>query len=122
MLKDLIKQYTDYRTQYDLESAEMERRREVIMQKVQEELEALSIEFMPRLNYASQKFQELEAQIKDEVIKQGSTEKGARWKFVYMKGRVSWDTQKLDGLILVMPQLAQCRKQGNPFVSIFAVK
>jgi len=121
-MRDLIKQYTDLRTAYDLESAEYERQRVAILAKVQDELDALGSEFTPRLTAASEKFTELEKRIKEGVAVQGKTEKGERWMFVYAKGRVSWDTKKLDGLMLAFPELGQCRSEGEPTVSVRAVK
>ena len=121
-MQDLIKQYTELRTAYDLESAEYERQRAAIMAKIQDELDAVSAEFTPRLIAASDKFTALEAQIKDAVKAQGKTEKGERWQFVYTKGRVSWDTKALDGYAAAHPEVAQFKIEGEPSVSIRAVK
>ena len=121
-MQDLIKQYTELRTAYDLEAAAYERARAEIMARVQVELDAVSAEFTPRLTAASEKFTALEAQIKDAVKAQGKSEKGDRWQFVYTKGRTSWDTKKLEGLIIAYPVLAELRSEGEPSVSIRAVK
>ena len=121
-MQDLIKQYTELRTSYDIEAAEYERQRAAIMAKIQDELDAISAEFTPRLTAASDKFTALEAQIKDAVKAQGKTEKGDRWQFVYTKGRVSWDTKALDGYAAAHPELAQFKTEGEPSVSIRAVK
>ncbi|CAK0771531.1 hypothetical protein CCP3SC15_4350001 [Gammaproteobacteria bacterium] len=37
---------------------------------------------------------------------------------VYTKGRVSWDSKKLDGMMILVPELASARKEGEPSVSI----
>jgi hypothetical protein len=121
-MQDLIKKYTELRTAYDLEAAAYERARAEVMAKVQDELDAISKEFAPRLTICSDKFTALEQQIKDAVKTEGGTVKGERWQFVYAKGRVSWDTKKLDGLILAYPILAELRSEGEPSVSIRAVK
>ena len=121
-MQDLIKQYTELRTAYDLEAASYERARAKIMAKVQYELDAVSAEFTPRLTAASDKFTALEAQIKDTVKAQGKSEKGDRWQFVYAKGRTSWDTKALDGYAAAHPEIEQFKTVGEPSVSIRAVK
>ena len=121
-MQDLIKQYTELRTAYDLENAEYERARAEIMAKVQDELDAISAEFTPRLTAVSNKFTALETEIKAAVKAQCKTEKGERWQFVFSKGRVSWDTKALDGYSAAHPEILQFKAEGEPSVSIRAVK
>ena len=121
-MQDLIKKYTELRTAYDLESAEYERARAEIMAKVQAELDEVSAEFTPRLTAASEKFTALEAEIKTAVKAQGKTEKGDRWQFIFTKGRTSWDTKALDGYAAAHPEIAQFKSEGEPSVSVRAVK
>lgn len=61
---------------------------------------------------------EQEAAVKAAVLTHGASVKGAHLQAVWSKGRVSWDTKKLDGLMIAVPQLAQCRSEGAPSVSI----
>lgn len=118
----LIKQYTELRTAYDLEAAAMERQRAAIMAKVQDELDALTAEFGPRLTECSDKFTALEGEIKQAVKENGATLKGDRWQFVYAKGRTSWDTKALDGYAAAHPEISQFKSEGDPSVSVRAVK
>lgn len=104
-MQELIKQYTELRTAYDLESAEYERARAEIMAKVQDELDAVSAEFSPRLTAASEKFTAIEAEIKTAVKSQGKTEKEA-----------------LDGYAAAHPEISQFKAEGEPSVSVRAVK
>lgn len=119
-MENLIDQYTELRTQYDLEASEMEKQRAVIMAKVQDELDALVLEFQPRLTAASDRFTEIETQIKDIVKSGGKTITGERWQFVYYKGRVTWDTEKLDRYAKDHPEIVLLRNQGEPSVQIRA--
>ena len=121
-LTELLEQYTEYRTAYDLESAEMERQRTAILAQVQDQLDALATEFNPRLTAASDKFTELESQIKIAVLATGATAKGRRWQFVYAKGKTTWDGRKLDGMASIIPELNDAKKVGEPTVSIREVK
>lgn len=120
--EELLEQYTEYRTAYELESAEMERQRAAIMAQIQDQLDSLSAEFKPRLDAASEKFAELENEIKKQVLADSKSLKGRRWQFVYAKGRVTWDGKKLDGMASIIPELKDAMKVGEPTVSIREVK
>lgn len=61
-------------------------------------------------------------EIKQEVVAGGSSVKGNFLQAVWMKGRVSWDTKALDGFAAGHPEIVQFRKEGEPSVSIRAVK
>ncbi len=95
-----------------------EDKRKVILAKVQDDLDALDAEFTPMRENLSEQGATLESEIKADVLSSGGTVKGAHLMAVWSKGRVSWDTKQLDGLMLAFPQLAQCRKEGDPSVSI----
>ena len=60
----------------------------------------------------------LKADIEADVIQKGESVKGARFTAVYVKGRVTWDTKMLDGMMSLIPQLADARKQGEPSAQI----
>ena len=61
---------------------------------------------------------ELESQVKTAVIEGGATAKGGALQAVFNKGRVSWDSRKLEGLMIAFPKLEEARKQGDPYVAI----
>lgn len=75
-------------------------------------------EFSAKLEPLENLISDLEAQAKDEVLQEGATVKGGALQAVYMKGRVSWDSKKLDGMMIIVPELSQARKEGEPSVSI----
>lgn len=61
----------------------------------------------------------LEAQIKDMALKHGrSVTCVTGYRAQYNKGRVSWDTKRLDGLSLLIPQINECKSNGEPYVVI----
>jgi len=121
-MQEMITQYTELRTQYDLEAAAMERQRAVIMAKVQDELDALGAEFSPRLTACSDKFSALESEIKQAVMDAGKSEKGARWQFVYTKGYSTWDGKALTSYAVDHPEIGAFKKEGQPNVKVSAVK
>lgn len=60
----------------------------------------------------------LTEEIKAGVLEVCCTIKGEHMMAVFNKGRVSWDTKALDGVVALHPELAQFRKEGEPSVSI----
>ena len=75
-------------------------------------------EFSETASGAKDNIAALTAQIKTEVAKIGKSVKGQFYQAVYMRGRVTWNTDMLDGMIVAFPELAKARKEGEPSVSI----
>lgn len=95
-----------------------EDQRKAILATVQDKLNDLDTEFEPMKSDLVERAGVLEAEIKAEVLTGGATIKGANVMAVWSKPRITWDTKQLDGLMIVIPQLAQARKEGEPSVSI----
>lgn len=91
---------------------------QVLTDQQRQEIEDINEEFGNRHIALKKRLEELEEEIKGNVLKLGETVVYGPHKAVYNKGRVSWDTEKLEGLILAVPQLEKLRKEGKPFVSI----
>ncbi|MEJ5223523.1 MAG: hypothetical protein WHV44_03635 [Anaerolineales bacterium] len=64
----------------------------------------------------------IEEQVKAAVIETGQTVKAGALMAMYMKGRVSWDNKKLEGMMALIPDLAKARSEGKPTVQIRTVK
>jgi hypothetical protein len=60
----------------------------------------------------------LTAEIKEAVKLEGKSVKGKAFMAVFVKGRVTWITDMLDGMIVAFPALAKARKEGEPSVTI----
>lgn len=60
----------------------------------------------------------LTAEIKEDVIKSGTTVKGKYLMAVWNKGRISWDTKGLDGYAVAHPEMSAFRKEGDPSVTL----
>jgi hypothetical protein len=81
-------------------------------------IEDNEIAFQDRIEAVNAEIAELETLVKNTVIAAGATSKAAGLMAVFTKGRVSWDGKKLEGLMMVIPQLKDARKEGDPTVSI----
>jgi hypothetical protein len=108
----------DIQAHQTLLNSDYETKRKEIMQTIQAEIDALDAEFDPMKANLSEQYAKLEAEIKADVLAGGSTVKGKYMQAVYTKGRVSWDSKILDGLMIAIPQLAQARKEGDPSISL----
>jgi hypothetical protein len=78
----------------------------------------IAAEFAGKAETASEHIARLTAEIKTEVAKVGATVKGSHYQAVYVRGRVTWNTDMLDGMIAVLPQLEKARKVGAPSVTL----
>lgn len=92
----------------------------VLTDEIKQQLAEIDAEFAPEYQAVSEKSTALEQEIKTDVIQAGETVKGDQLMAVFNKGRVSWDTKGLDGVLAVMPELEKFRKEGAPSVSIRA--
>lgn len=75
-------------------------------------------EFSEKASGAKDNIAALTNRIKGEVVKIGKSIKGQFYQAVYMRGRVTRNTDMLDGMIVAFPELAKARKEGEPSVSI----
>jgi uncharacterized protein YqeY len=78
----------------------------------------INAEFAIKSEAVDANIEKLTSEIKNEVLANGATVKGDHMMAVFAKGRVSWDTKALDGVVALHPELAQFRKEGEPSVSI----
>lgn len=120
-ITEMLNELAELRSAFDYYSMTWELRRDEVLAPVKTQLADLDAEFQPMLDEAREKAIELEAQIKNAVLQHGASVKGRRYQAVWSKGRVSWDTKKLDGLMIALPQLKECRTEGLPSVSIRSV-
>lgn len=84
----------------------------------------IEAEFAGKLDSVDANISKLKAEIEADVLAKGESVKGRYFMAVWNKGRAgTWDSGKLDGLALVMPQIAECRNPGGkPTVTFRAVK
>ena len=115
----ILKELTEAYAQRDLLKIDhAEARDNAIPEEVEAALADIDLEYAPKIDSIDDKISKLEGQAKQAVLEAGMTVKAGALQAVYMKGRVTWDTKKLDGLMIVFPQLNQERKVGEPSVTI----
>ena len=78
----------------------------------------IEYEFKEKSSAVDDNISKLTEEIKTDVLTAGQSVKGDNMMAVWSKGRISWDTKALDGVIAVHPELAKFRKEGDPSVSI----
>jgi len=117
--QEILEQLTELYAQQDLlKIAKEDARDAAIPEEVEAALADIDAEFSPKLDAIAQKISTLEADAKTAVLAEGATVKGGALQAVYTKGRVTWDSKKLEGMASLIPQLADARKEGEPSVSI----
>lgn len=117
--QQILEKLTEAYAQRDLLAIEeTEQIKKIMPVEVTLAIADMAAEYTPRREAIGAKIAELEAQAKEAVIAEGASVKGGALQAVFMKGRVSWDSKMLDGLTIVIPELNQARKVGEPSVSI----
>lgn len=86
--------------------------------EVKQALADIEAECQPEIEAVETMAVELEGQIRDAVLKEGETVKGAHLSAVYQRPRVTWDGKLLEGMKALVPQLEAARKIGEPTVQI----
>ena len=91
---------------------------DAIMAGVKAEIDTLEVEYNQRIAAGLEFAGKLESEIKVAVIANGASVKATHLHAVYTKGRITWDGKKLDGMMSLIPQLADARNVGDPSVTI----
>jgi len=117
--QEILEKLTEAYAQRDLLQIDHNQARDnVIPEEVEAALADVDLEYLPKFEAVNGSISRLEEDAKKAVLEAGSTVKGGALQAVFMNGRVSWDSKKLDGLMIIIPELSQARKQGEPTVSI----
>jgi len=91
---------------------------EILTAEIKARMADIEAEFSGKSEIVNEKILKLESEIKDAVKQEGTSIKGQFIHAVFSKGRISWDTKILDGLMIALPELSQARKEGEPSVSL----
>lgn len=120
---ELLEQYTDIiLRRSDLDSKKQALIDEILTPEIKQALADVEAEFEPYYVDLNMDQEIIEPMLKDAVIQEGKTIKGTTFMAVYGKPRISWDTKMLDGLAMVIPQVADAKTIGQPSVSIRLIK
>ena len=116
---EMLEALTQLYAQRDLLSIDKKYAKQLAMPpEVAKALDDIETEYAPKEIAITEKIMDLEEQVKAAVAETGATTKGGSLQAVFAKGRVTWDSKGLEGLMVAVPQLGQFRKVGNPSVSI----
>lgn len=105
--------------QRDISTMEKQRLIDAIMtDEIKAKIAEVEAEYSGKSEAVTEKIAALESEVKELVKENGASVKGQFIHAVFTKGRVTWDSKQLDGLMIAIPQLAQARKEGEPSVSL----
>ena len=93
-------------------------KQQVIPVEIKQQLQDIDAEYDPKLEAIAQERSQLEAEIRNDVMVAGESVKGGIYRASYVKGRISWNTEALDGYALTHPEINIYRKEGAPTVRI----
>lgn len=114
----LLEIYSELSAKLDAHRLSTDQRRAEILAPMQEQLAALEIESAQAMAEIQESINACAGLIQTAVLESGESAKGGRFQAVWSKGRVAWDTKKLDGMAAIIPQINEARKVGEPSVSI----
>ena len=123
MIEQILEQLAEIRAQIDLLNVDKKTAIDsIITDEQRAAIRDIEFEFGEKLESAQVNASELESKVKALVVEHGKSVKSSRLQAVYMAGRVAWDTKAIDGYAINHPALFAFRKEGEPSVSIRAVK
>jgi hypothetical protein len=118
-IKQKLDKLADYQSQLDILSLDKQKLVDsVLTPEIKQQLADIEAEFAVKGGIAAMNRDDLEMEIKKAVRELGASVKGTVLHAIFMKGRVSWDSKKLEGLMMIVPQMKDARKEGEPSVSI----
>jgi len=103
---------------HDQLNAEIEAKTAAVYENVRQRKQEIEIEFSGKADDAEQNIKKLEAEIKADVKAAGTSVKGKYFHAVYVKGRVTWNTDKMDAWLVDHPFLREARKEGEPSITL----
>jgi len=93
----------------------------VLTADIVEMLDGIETEFAPKEAAIIENITAMEDEIKQDVLKVGSSVKGEFLQAVWAKGRTTWDTDALAKLEKQFPILHDAKNHGKPSVTIRVV-
>jgi len=108
----------EYESELDHLNAEQQRLLDEAMPaEVKARMAEIKTEFGGKAEAVAANIATLKDEISAEVLASAATIKGAYYMAVWNKGRTSWDSKKLDGMMSFIPQIKDAQKTGEPSVS-----
>ena len=115
----ILQELTEAHAQRDILNIDQARKLDEAMpDEVKKALAEIAAEYLPMHQQVDEKIATLEAEAKDAVLTAGETCKGGAFQAVFTKGKITWNTEMLDGMIALLPEIGKARKEGKPSVSL----
>ena len=118
-ISEKLDQLANYQAQRDV--FELEKQAlidQLIPPEIRARIEEIDAEFAGKSEAVNANIAALEAEIREDVLRQGASVKGSFLRVEYHPGRISWDTKRLDAYARSRPEILGFRKQGEPYISI----
>ena len=116
---EMLEKLSEFYSQLDVLRLQKEELIDTVMPpEVKQAVDDVNVEFSDKEKAVRENMAALEEQVKQAVIEGGETCKGGALQAVFNKGRVSWDSRKLEGLMIAFPKVVEARRQGDPYVAI----
>jgi hypothetical protein len=117
-----LEELSEMQAAVEVTRLDLEAKRAEILKSVQAELDALEDEYAPLLATAEARIEALKEEIKSEVLEHGASVRGGHLQAVYSRGRVTWDTHRLEDYANEHPEVNEFRREGSPSVSLRSVR
>lgn len=98
--------------------SEIEQETRDVYKQIEQRKTDIEIEFSGKAEDVEANIKKLEAEIKADVKATGASVKGKFFHAVYVKGRVTWNTDKMDAWLVDHPFLKDARKEGEPSITL----
>jgi len=98
--------------------AEIEAQTRNVYKAIEQRKSEIEAEFNGKADDVEANIKKLEAEIKADVKATGASVKGKYFHAVYVKGRVTWNTDKMDAWLVDHPFLKEARKEGEPSITL----
>jgi hypothetical protein len=117
-----LEELSEMQAAVEVTRLDLEAKRAEILKSVQTELDALEDEYAPLLATAEARIEALKEEIKSDVLEHGASVRGGHLQAVYSRGRVTWDTHRLEDYANEHPEVNEFRREGSPSVSLRSVR
>ncbi len=97
---------------------QVEAEREAVLSAVRAQLDALEAKYAADLEDAARAVEELEAEVRAEVLQVGKSARLGGVQAIYYRGAITWDGKALQLYVQSHPELERFRKVGQPRVVI----
>lgn len=118
-----LDELSELQAKLDMLKLQRAEQRDVLLAPLREALAQIDAAFALPIVETEADIESLTAEIKADVLAHGASVKGqtSNLHAVFSRGRVSWDTRRLDGYAAAHPEIEAFRTVGEPSVSIRAV-